>query len=699
MRLAIAGALAALPALAVTGTASAAGRSVTHAAAIAASSPGSQSVAYQEDAAHDGMSADWTFEAPLTKSWTATFSGSVWYPLIVGDKVFVDVANGTGGQPYGTAVEALSRSTGQPVWGPIQIGGTYGFGGLTYDEGHLFALNYNGTLRSFDAATGALAWSVQLPGGGVTSSPTASDGKVYVSGNGTVFAVDEASGDVEWTKPVENGDSSAPAVDSTGVYVSYACEQAYSFAFSGALRWHHSTDCEGGGGRTDVLHKGLDYIRDDAGMAPAALSESSGGLASNYVSTTAPAFDHSTMLTLAAGTITATDLTSGQALWRSAPSHYSVAPLIVNGYVVAGTSSGSVSLLDERTGQVVWTGSAGTTIAAPDEHNAVGVVGLAEAEGTLAVPAGDQLSVFAASDTPKAHITSGPADGGFVRSNATFHFTSNVTDDPTYTCTFDGVSVGCTSPFTASNLSNGPHSFAVTVDGISDTRQTRTFRADLDTPHVRLSAFAQHFDTAPRTTARWSGTDSGSGVKTFDVRSRTITPRGVVSQWHHPLAGVTSTSARLALPQARTLCVSVRARDRVGNMSAWSHERCTAGLVDDRRLTASPGWYAGVSGDDFDQTFTATTRRAATLTLRNVKAGRIAVAVVVCPTCGSIVVSFGSIHERLSLHDSSITGSRLFVLPLGRETKSTLRLRVASTGKSVEVDAVGLKAHPGQRLR
>jgi outer membrane protein assembly factor BamB len=659
-------------------------------AAAAATSDDTSAVAYQQDPAHDGDSTDSSFAAPLTKAWSATLPGDVYYPLIVGDKVFVDYADAAGG----TDVEALSLSSGDKVWGPVAIGGRYSFGAIAYDDGQVFALNYSGTLSAFDAQTGDLSWSKALPGqSAFTSPPTATGGTVYVSGagsGGTVYAVDESDGTVKWTAPVENGDHSSPAVDDSGVYVSYACEQAYSFSFAGALRWHHSTDCDGGGGRTDVLHDGRDYVRDDAGMTPAVLSGDDGTAVSAFTSATAPAFDGSTMVTLADGTLTATNLSTGHALWSKA-SDFTIAPIIVNGYVVDGTSSGTIMALDEMTGEVLWQGNAGAAISAPDEHNAEGLVGLAEAEGDLAVPASQRLVVFASPTDGVARITAGPANGSFVGSAATFTFTSNDAD-ASYQCSLDGTSVGCTSPFAVQNLSEGQHTFSVSVDG-SSIAASRTFTADRTAPTVEQPTVSSPFSTAPTDDFTWSATDAGSGVASYAVRWQKITDRGSVGGWHHPaaLASLTAVSAQLPVGQRHTLCVSVRARDNVGNTSAWSAARCVAGLTDDRDFRASGGWFRGTAADDFDRTFTGTKHHGAALKLRHLRARQIAVKALVCPDCGALQVRFGSLHERLALRSPSITGMHLFVLPaMSKVTRGTLTLTAASRHHNVEVDAVGV---------
>jgi outer membrane protein assembly factor BamB len=238
---------------------------------ISVAQAGSDAVTYQIDPAHDGSQA---FGAPaastLTEQWKVTLGGTggslagandVSYPVIAGGRVFVTVE---GSDTYGTHLYALDASTGATDWS-VGLAGTYGFSALAYDGQVVFALNYDGLLTAFSASTGTELWATQMPDQwAFTAPPTAYDGVVYVSGagyGGYVYAVSEADGVVQWEGTVENGDKSSPAVDDSGVYVSYACQQDYRFSLSGNLVWHHTTSCEGGGGSTAVLDGSNVYAR------------------------------------------------------------------------------------------------------------------------------------------------------------------------------------------------------------------------------------------------------------------------------------------------------------------------------------------------------------------------------------------------------------------------------------------------------
>jgi outer membrane protein assembly factor BamB len=367
-------------------------------AAVSVTAGSSAAIAYQADAKHDGLAAGGPDVAALTEKWTVTLGQSsgatVSYPLIAAGEVFVTVENSSS---YGTTLYALNASTGATKWS-AGLGGLYYFSALTYDGRDLFALNYNGVLTAFAASTGHELWSVQMPGQtSFTAPPTAYDGVVYVTGagvGGTLYAVSEADGHVRWHRPVENGDKSSPAVDDSGAFVSFACQQDYRFKLGGSLAWHHQTSCEGGGGSTAVLHGSALYARGAAGDSPVILSAASGSSAGSFASQTAPAFDSTSMYTLQAGDLVAVDPSGSPDRWSFGDGSLVTAPIVAGKVIYVASSDGTVYGVSASSGKQVWSGQAGTTILGPDEQNADVLTGLAVAGGLLVVPASNTLIAF-----------------------------------------------------------------------------------------------------------------------------------------------------------------------------------------------------------------------------------------------------------------------------------------------------------------
>ena len=371
--------------------------------AISVTRAGSTAVTYQIDPAHDGsQSRSAPRVSTLTRKWKVTLgpaggslagAGQVSYPIIARGRVFVTVENT---DTYGSHLYALNASTGARVWS-VALAHTYGFSALAYDGQTIFALNYDGLLTAFSASTGHELWASQMPDQwSFTAPPTAYDGVVYVSGagyGGYVYAVSEADGKVRWEATVENGDKSSPAVDATGVYVSYAGQQDYRLSLTGKLVWHHTTCCEGGGGSTAVLHGSRVYAR-GAHDSPVILSKSAGTSSGSFASRTAPAFDSKNMYTLDNGHLVAVDPSGSPDRWSFGNGTLVTAPVVAGGAVFAGSSSGRVYAVSATTGKQIWTGVAGTVIDAPDEQNADVLTGMAVAGGLLVVPADNTLAAF-----------------------------------------------------------------------------------------------------------------------------------------------------------------------------------------------------------------------------------------------------------------------------------------------------------------
>lgn len=359
--------------------------------------PSTEATAYQVNAQHTGFSPH-GFSTTATRRWIDHLGASVSYPLIVGNQVFVIAGDDSYPDP---ALIALNASSGKVEWGPVYLGGSYPWAGLTYDRGRVFTVNSSGTMEAFAAGTGALAWATQLPDQwSFSAAPTASRGLVYVGGAGdagTLYAVKESNGSLAWTQFVQNGDESSPAVSSSGVYVSYACAQTYDFApTTGSLIWWHDTACEGGGGKTPVLANGRVYVRDSS--FPAVLSAPRGKLLSSFRSAgPAPAVSSSMIFNLQNGALTGASATPPSSVrWRfKGDGTLSTAPLVAGGSVIVGGTSGEVYSVSASTGKLLWKARAGASIPAPDEQNvSQPLTGLAESGGLLVVPAGNTLVAF-----------------------------------------------------------------------------------------------------------------------------------------------------------------------------------------------------------------------------------------------------------------------------------------------------------------
>lgn len=102
-------------------------------------------------------------------------------------------------------VRAFAASNGSPLW-QTQVRGEdapermlFG-GGVSFDNGRLYATNGAGYAAALDANTGAIAWLVK-PGGPLRGSPTIANDNVYVtSQDNQLYALNPADGKVRWTE-------------------------------------------------------------------------------------------------------------------------------------------------------------------------------------------------------------------------------------------------------------------------------------------------------------------------------------------------------------------------------------------------------------------------------------------------------------------------------------------------------------------
>ena len=364
---------------------------------IAASAFSQAATAYQLNPAHTG-SVNFTTELkfPLVKKWTATFPGQLGYPIIAEGKIFVlsaGINDGNGAELY-----ALDAATGNQLWKAF-IESPYKWAGLTYGDGRLFALGGGGEISSFDPATGRVWWAKLLTGQySFTSAPTFSGKALYIGGSGsggTLYSLKAFNGKVLWKQNVANGDNSSPCVGGGHVYVGYAGNQVYSFrTTTGDLRWRYSTGISGGGGKTTVLSALGLYTRDSGGKL--ILSPKTGLAIGTHKSTVAPAIFGGTMVGVTNRLLSGTNEADGKLLWTfDADKNIVTAPIIVNGYVFAGSSSGKLYAIRRLTGGAVWSEDLGTSLFGPDEQNvSQPLTGLSAGDGLIVIPAGKTLIAY-----------------------------------------------------------------------------------------------------------------------------------------------------------------------------------------------------------------------------------------------------------------------------------------------------------------
>ncbi|KTT72917.1 PQQ-binding-like beta-propeller repeat protein [Sphingomonas endophytica] len=137
------------------------------------------------------------------KAWSAQIDGGsnrarlAAGPVVAENKLFVIDVNAT--------VHAFAADTGAKLWSRAlpendeDRDARFG-GGVSYDDGKLYATDGLGDVAAVNAADGAIVWRAK-PGGPLRGAPTVANGQVYVlSQDNQIFALGQNDGKVVWTQ-------------------------------------------------------------------------------------------------------------------------------------------------------------------------------------------------------------------------------------------------------------------------------------------------------------------------------------------------------------------------------------------------------------------------------------------------------------------------------------------------------------------
>ena len=358
-----------------------------------------RSVAYQVTAAHEGVSST-PLTLPLSLRWISTFpdGSTLSYPVIGDGMVWVCADT-----PTGMMLGALRLSDGATVW-KQSLGSDHPPTGPALDGDTVFTFSADGNLRAFDATSGDPLWTrnVRTPQlYAFSSPPTASGGIVYVDGSGIggqLVAVSEDTGETIWSANLFAADHTAPAVASSGVVVTPTLHVYALDPSTGHEKWTHVLDGTWAGGRTPVVTDGRVYVRDPSPNVGGTVYKGTTGAAVNTFEDDGPApvvvGPDLNQLIPSQSTLYHVDLRSNTTEWRFRHANMTTAPLAVGSSIFVGTSTGRLLAVDASTGDLAWSGDAGSPISAPDESGTSMLAGLAAAGSTVIVPATNMLATF-----------------------------------------------------------------------------------------------------------------------------------------------------------------------------------------------------------------------------------------------------------------------------------------------------------------
>ncbi|MGN6499321.1 MAG: outer membrane protein assembly factor BamB family protein [Tsuneonella sp.] len=178
--------------------------------------------------------------------WTAKIEGSsekrrlAAAPVIGGGMLFVVSTDGN--------VNAFDANTGARVWThTIEVdsnvrNAAFG-GGVSYDDGHVYATNGVGDVVALDARTGSEIWKVK-PAGPLRGAPTIAFGALYVmTQDNQIFALSTTDGKLLWQESGSTGTTNvfgvaAPAASQGTIVAGYSTGELVAYRYeNGRTLW------------------------------------------------------------------------------------------------------------------------------------------------------------------------------------------------------------------------------------------------------------------------------------------------------------------------------------------------------------------------------------------------------------------------------------------------------------------------------
>ena len=308
-------------------------------------------------------------------------------------------------------------------------------------------------------------------------------------------------------------------------------------------------------------------------------------------------------------------------------------------------------------------------------------------------PAGDHTA-------PRVRIKHAPT--GWMRtSRPRITYTVSDPDNPTrslsHWCSHQAI--GCNGRATLRVRGEGWQNWTIYVTDRAGNVGSRygSLGVDLYRPRVGVKGTSNEVVQGRNARLSWRVTDSASGVVDVDVRRRTASLGGDFTPWSYPRTLQNRRTAPRSTglpPRNGTICLQVRATDRVNRQTAWTGLLCRARTIDAATLGARPawrtvkreGWYAGTA------TFTRT-RGAALVAPTTGAVGLVRVVARTGPDMGRLRVTVGGrVLGRINLKRVQ-TGMHEFLLP-SRGHAGRVRAIVTTAGMPVWVDSLGVVRRP-----
>jgi outer membrane protein assembly factor BamB len=250
-------------------------------------------------------------------------------PIVAGGRVYTIDTLGT--------VRAFNAQTGAQVWAaqtPSEKGNEaslYG-GGIAFDNGRIYATNGLGYVSALDVTNGGIVWKVR-PGGPLRGAPTVSDGAVYVmSQDNQIYSLKETDGSTNWSQAASLEiagvfGSASPAVGQGTVVAGFSSGELNAYRYeNGRQVWQ------------DALQ------RTSMSTSVSSISDIDAD----------PVIDNGQVFAIGqGGRMVALELTTGQRIWEANIAGIST-PWLAGDWLFVVTDQARLLCLSRSTGKVRW---------------------------------------------------------------------------------------------------------------------------------------------------------------------------------------------------------------------------------------------------------------------------------------------------------------------------------------------------------
>jgi len=288
-----------------------------------------------------------------------------------------------------------------------------------------------------------------------------------------------------------------------------------------------------------------------------------------------------------------------------------------------------------------------------------------------------------------------PPTAAVVGPNLSVPFDITGLNSPYVSCEFDGVKTApCPpSPFQKTGVAAGIHVLRIwgVENGGRGSEAVRWLTVDSTAPTARITGPTYDVTKAATASVTYSGSDD-TGIASYDVRWRIASTAGNFGGYAPVKSGTTATSVTIGVAAGYEYCLSVRARDVAGNLSAWTADKCFSRPSDDRLMGAAKGWVRASNRAYYLGTATATTAKAISVS-RSVQAKRLFLIATKCVTCGGLNVYYnGKYVGAVNLYKATTEYQAVIPLPVPATflTGSVL-LTTRVAGKVYQVDGLAVR--------